>query len=297
MATKQANPSDVLKNQAMQQVLLHAPLMALLGGGARGAVGLVNFLNRSTTAPPKPFRRRSLLRLPADTAPPVKMAQAPAATATAPAAPSTGPAPSGLGSYFSHPYLTRLAQGITDATGITVPGGTPSNRPATTAFMAGDHATHARDLPWALPATFGLGIASGLGGYHLMDKVLDGTRKMDVDSELEAAREEYEQALRGLAYKQAAAAPEPLADTFQWFEKTGGLGNIAGLYLTALLTAGAGTGLATYNYTRARSRDKILDEAAKRRRSQIFQQTKMPMFARIQPLPSPAPVDAHAANA
>lgn len=295
MGASPASPNDILKNQAMQQVLMHAPLMALLGGGARGAVGLVNFLNRSTRTPPKPFRRRSLLLLPGDVQPAPKTAQLAAPSASASAAPPAGAAaPSaGLGSYFSHPFLTQLAQSITDATGITVPGGTPTNRPALTAFSAGDHATHARDLPWKLPATFGLGIASGLGGYHLMDRALDTTRKMDVDSELDAAKEEYERALRGLSQKHAAA--EPLAQTFDWFEKAGGLGNIASLYLTALMTAGAGTGLATYNYTRARSRDKILEEAAKRRRSQIFQQTQMPMFARIQP-PS-APVDAHAANA
>lgn len=265
------NPTDTLKTQAMQQVLATIPLMALVGGGARGAVGLMNFLQRSTRPTIQPQKRRSVLTLPV----PTKMAAA---------APNN--------------WYQNLARTLTDTFRITHPGGTPANRGTWTSFMAGDNATHAGDLPWKLPATFGLGVASGLGGYKLMDSALDQTRKMETDSELEAAKARYEDALRGTYQKHASTespAPDPLEATYDWMEKQGGLGGMAGLYLTAMLTAGMGTGMATYDYTRARSRDKILAEAAKRRRAQIFQQTQMPMFAKIQPVPALA--DSHAPNA
>lgn len=268
-----ANPTDTLKTQAMQQVLATIPLMALVGGGARGAVGLMNFLQRSTRPTIQPQKRRSVLTLPV----PMKMAS------------EAG----GWGKGFQN-----LARSLTDAFRITHPGGTPAGRGAWTSFMAGDNATHAGDLPWKLPATFGLGVASGLGGYKIVDSVLDQTRKMETDAELKAAKERYEAALRGTYQKHAsteAPSPDPLEATYTWMEKQGGLGGMAGLYLTAMLTAGMGTGMATYDYTRARSRDKILAEAAKRRRTQIFQQTQMPMFAKIQQVPALA--DSHAPNA
>ena len=272
----------------MQQVLATLPLMALVGGGARGAVGLMNFLHRGTQPSIRPQKRRSVLTLPMPMKTAESAAPLPAAVPGAAAAPTTGWEDS----------WKNLARTLTDTFHITRPGGTPSNRAATTAFMAGDHATHPQDLPWKLPATFGLGVLGGVGGYRLMDNVLDKTRTMETDSELEEAKARYEQALHGTYQKQAAAesnATDPLEETYLWMEKQGGLGGMAGLYLTAMLTAGMGTGMATYDYTRARSRDKILNEAAKRRRAQIFQQTQMPMFARIQNVPAIA--DSHAPNA
>ena len=140
--------------------------------------------------------------------------------------------------------------------------------------------------PWAYPLG-GAALAGGLyGGWKLTDYLLDKTKNMEQESELEAARKDYEDALAGRR-KMASAEPRPLDALADLYEKRAGWWN-EGLGLGLLGTGGiAGlSGLGAYNWTRSIAEDKAVEEAVRRRQAQIAEQSPSPIMA----IPTPVPI-------
>lgn len=152
----------------------------------------------------------------------------------------------------------------------------------------GNMAVQKDEIPWYLPAVVGTGIVGAGGGYYMADKLLDKKRKADLQSEVDAAREQFRTALmnsydpRKIPTAKLAEAEEPdlgveldkLADAFgitdDTTEKTatwGGrtAGSALGIYGAMAVPAALLAGLASYRYTKARSSDTLLQEALKRR--------------------------------
>lgn len=246
-----ANPYETLKNDSMANALRLGLLTTMLGAGARGTTGLLHFIQRYSGGDQvKPVKRKTVVSLPMAT----KMAAGEPIT------------------------LDSIAKGINSTLGISAPNGP---RPGVTGFAMGDRATTANDIPWRIPAVLGLGSVGAMAGWHGMDKVLDTTRTAEKESEVEAAKREYMEALRG-ASKQAGAE-DPLDKLYTSLEKQGGLGTLAGAYLATALGTGGLTGLATYNYAREHSKEKILEKARKVRQAQLMQRGALPMAIKITP--------------
>ena len=141
--------------------------------------------------------------------------------------------------------------------------------------------------PWAWAPT-GAALGGGLyGGWKLTDYLLDKTKNMEQESELEAARKDYEDALasrRKIASAGATSSPlEILADRY---EKRALLNEGLGLGLLGLGAIGLGSGVGAYNWTRSLAEDRAVEEAVKRRQAQIAEQAPSPVMA----IPTPVPV-------
>jgi len=155
--------------------------------------------------------------------------------------------------------------------------------------------------PMGVPHYLGLLMLAGgggaYGGYKLADMLLDRKRKADTAAEVAAAKSDFERTLlaaygperRQAQRKFAQAAdgtPEALgrdldtlatvahADTLtkEGAEKAANTltGWLANLYLALAVPTALGTGYAAYKYTQARSPNKLLEEALKRRERERF---------------------------
>jgi hypothetical protein len=127
------------------------------------------------------------------------------------------------------------------------------------------------------------GTAGGLyGGHKLMSSILEKKRKEDLAAKVDAAKKEYQRALMGKKY--AAAWETAFNTTKAAQEKKSDVGNVlAGIadntiikplelvpgllpiYATALAGTGLLSGKMTYDWTRARSKDKAFENARKAR--------------------------------
>lgn len=129
---------------------------------------------------------------------------------------------------------------------------------------------------WALPVGT-VGAIGGLyGGHRLVDWLMEKRRKADTAADVDDAKSEYDEAVRGM-YAKGAAARDRLDDCFDAWEKKakggflgmpplseiGGAG--AGMYLTLAALLAGGTGVGMYNYMRSRSKSKTLEDALKQR--------------------------------
>lgn len=152
--------------------------------------------------------------------------------------------------------------------------------------LRGTNAVTEQHIPWYLPGMVGGGLLGTAGGYFAADKIIDKKRKADLQAEVDAAKEEYQQAL--LANYQPGQIPvqkhaaahgvgvqlDRLADMLGItvdtpLEKVANLeqllGRGLGLYGAVALPTAMLAGLASYGYTRERSSDKLLEEALKQR--------------------------------
>jgi hypothetical protein len=149
-------------------------------------------------------------------------------------------------------------------------------------------------MPWAVPAG-ALALGGGLyGGWKLTDYLLDKTRSAEQESELEAARKDYENALAGRRKLAAAGAvSSPLDELADRYEKRALWNELAG---PALLGTGAlalGSGIGAYNWTRSLAEDKAVEEAVRQRQAQIAEQSPSPVMAIPMPMPVYKPRKSH----
>lgn len=123
----------------------------------------------------------------------------------------------------------------------------------------------------ALLGTTGLGL---YGGSALMNSMAEKKKKEDMKEEVADAKAQYQRALFGksadaldAAYAQFEKAGEPqgsvVTDALNAPFRL--MGSAWGPYLTAVLGSGALAGKLTYDWTRARGRDKALQAAQKSR--------------------------------
>lgn len=141
----------------------------------------------------------------------------------------------------------------------------------------------------AIPTGVALGAAGLGGGWALTDHLINQHRKRQMDSELDAAKQDYEQALLGQsAPGQKLAADATYAGLDQLYDAIekqadmsfGDFVNAApGAYLTAAGALGAGTAYGVYNWTKARSAAAMLRKAQQARARQLWSQSPQSILA------------------
>lgn len=167
------------------------------------------------------------------------------------------------------------------------------------------HVSDQNKSPWAAPLTMGaVGLGVG-GGWKLTDSLLKQRQQADLDSDLEKAKKEYQDALlsqQTAGQKLAADSPhaklDDLCDTY--LEKAALFGSgvdtaVAdtagrplGLLLSAMGVVGAGSAYGTYNWTKDRSRASLLDKAMKERSRQLWNRNPQQVVVLPKEVPMPA---------
>ncbi len=176
------------------------------------------------------------------------------------------------------------------AAGAGYGAGQLAKRGSVADFLSGGSATTKAGIPWYGPAMLAAGMGGLAAGWKGVDSVLDHRRKRERGQELEAARQDfhdalmsqYDKPLAGVGPAKTAADAKPMEKVgaeldrlFDQFEKaaatlgdlggqlTGGYGMYAGL-------AGLMTGALVYDKARKRQRRAILDKAMQRRDRRKF---------------------------
>jgi hypothetical protein len=273
--TSYFDPRVRASNQAqvdvMRQLLGLAGTTFALGAGARGVVGLGNFLNRNLVGPPRTPMRQSFVRIPVpvdveDDEDGRRQRKAAAASPPLPSPPSPQPQSDALGGLAR--YFTENL-GLLRSPGEAV-GSLRNN-------LSGWGEEQWSKMPWAYPVG-AAALGGGLyGGWKLTDYLLDKTRTREQESELDEARRNYEQALAS-RYKTADTAT-PLDKLAAYAEKQGLWNEALGVGLLGGGLLAGTSALATYNWTRNRSRARAIEEAVKRRQAQLTEQAPTPVMA------------------
>jgi hypothetical protein len=141
--------------------------------------------------------------------------------------------------------------------------------------LTGKNISNQRFNPVFLPGA-AVAVGGGLyGGWKLSDLLLDRARRQAIDSDLETAKTDYEQALMGKfagieaidhLEKQATLTPQDA------------VGLMTGLSLLGMGGIGLGAGLTTYELSRKRQRPALIDKARKRRLGELTQQQTVPIL-------------------
>lgn len=259
LMSKSAHP-DQARREAIQR-LLHLGLAGFgLGAAGRGLVGLLGE-QREPLATPFVSPGPSVVPIPL------------------PPRPAKEKAPGMADTRFklAEAPLTKLADGVADMLAKHLPQDWLSN-------MASSP-----DKAWPMiPAAVGVGAGTFGAGWSLTDWLLNKRRKTDQTDKLEAARNDYRQAL--MAQQQAhqkVAGEEPYArldDLYDLLEKRGMLGGDTanqgvGALVAAMLATGAGTGYGAYKWTKGRSNAALLRKALEARSRQLWQQSPQPIVA------------------
>ena len=136
-------------------------------------------------------------------------------------------------------------------------------------FLLGDHATTPQGVPWLMPGVMLGGAAAGATGWKLVDYLLDKRRKAEMDTDVDKARGEFQQALLSAYPGQKTAAAGTLGAEldalYDDFEKTAAASDWAG---AAAGAAGTGMGmlgmlaaLVSYQEASKRSRSSLMNKA------------------------------------
>jgi hypothetical protein len=263
LTNPETGPGNVAQAEAMRKIL-HAALFAgALGVGGRTLQGVGDFFGRNLGDPPKVPLRQSTIPVPV----PIDLNSRPRSR-TKRADVLAPPAE------FHKEPLTWTAQHLANRLGTMRAPGTPES--TTHRLLSGWGAQSPADMPWVYPAG-AAAVGAGLyGGYKLTDWLLDKTRKREIDSELEQARKEYQEAMLGQYAGQKTAAVDPID---QLFEKQAILGKALGLGLLGMGAVGLASGLGSYSWARKHSRSKALEEAIRRRQEALFAQAPRPIMA------------------
>lgn len=149
-----------------------------------------------------------------------------------------------------------------------------------------DRASSPENSPFFIPAAVGVGAVGVGGGWKLTDWLLQKRRKSQMQTELDDARREYQDALLS-GQKQAGA--DELDAAFDVLEKRGwgvadSVNNALGGYLTAVGLATAGAGYGTYKWTKSRGQGALLNKALEERARQLWSRTQQPVYAVPKPV-------------
>jgi hypothetical protein len=163
-------------------------------------------------------------------------------------------------------------------------------------FLSGRMSANVGSKPWFWPAALTAGAGGIVGGYKGMDYLLGGIKKKEREQELERAKEEYRKALieqySPESIKQGAVQDElgrDLTELYQLHKEAGGvtdaLGTATGGYLALAAALAGGTGLATYNWAKARSPEDRLAKAIKQRERLRWATRPPEIYAVTRPAP------------
>lgn len=166
-------------------------------------------------------------------------------------------------------------------------------------LLSGQRAQTMQGVPWSAPLTMAAVGGGLIGGHQLTDWLMDSRRKADVNSELSAAKKEYEQALRSsgtakIASEKTAAerVGEKLDELYELMAQQrtkaafapltqGGfddlLGQALGAYGVAALPVLAASGYLGHSFGKSRQKRKLLEEARDKRRRQLSGQGLPPL--------------------
>jgi len=152
-------------------------------------------------------------------------------------------------------------------------------------FLSGDYASTLAGHPLSTPTKV-LGAGAGaIGGWKLLDWIMDRRRKSEMQAEAAKAEEEYEQALLG-QHKQGSLGHD-LDLLFDETEKQGTVGDFmggaAGIYLTGAGLGALLTGKITHDIARKRQRQSLLTKA--RRKHMRQSRSLRPAAIYVNPLP------------
>ena len=244
---------ELLNNESWRQAT-NVGLTALgAGAGLRGLHGLLSVISRNLSKPPA-IPAVATMEVPVHGQPVKKRKKT---------------ADAEDWKYLATEPFKRLGNLVYDAGSAAVKG--------TGDAMAGAYATEPQGLPEHWLRTFGMGVGGGLGGYKLVDWLLDKRRKAMVDKDVEDARQEYENLLYG---KNASAIDELFATVKQADFGLGDLpGALTGSYLTYALGSPLVTGTMAYNKAKKLRRKNLIDAAQKMRLRQRLESSPIPIFA------------------
>jgi hypothetical protein len=170
-------------------------------------------------------------------------------------------------------------------------------------FFKGDYANSYAEIPWAIPAATAAGVGGLAGGWSMLDGILDQRRKGRLDTDLEKARSDFDQALLAQYDKPKTAAAElaneldKLYDNAVAASKTekaasgiaGPAGALTGMGLTIGGLGAVATAMAVYNAVKKRNTDSLLESAQKRRQRANFRANPTQLWARPTPVEVQAP--------
>lgn len=294
--------TNQLKARTIEQILSMGLMGLGAGAAARGLQGGKSMLDRNLATPPKIPNRTVVLpiqvpvrrldyeneKLGAEKIDYNQRLKALRERRTGKAANAVPPVPAAPKPSF----LSPIAEGIGKATGIFAPtnaAGQELGRGGILGRLAGDNAASFAEQPWAWPASAAL-IGGGLyGGYKMVDGLMDAARKNETDSELNTAKDQYEQSLLAQYTGKTAGAKDPLDEVFEAFEKTGFINQTMG---AALLGGGLLAGLAgkaTYDTMSGRSETAALQDAMKMRQMDLYTRSPRPVIAMPVPYVPPEP--------
>lgn len=164
-------------------------------------------------------------------------------------------------------------------------------------FIQGDFAKDITSIPYALPALTAATVGSSVGGWKLMDWILDRRRKAELNEKLEQAKREYEEALLAEYSTGKKASTNTLGDLLEQLytvTKQAGVSDIVNYEIPALAgtTVGAygtlagitsiATALKVYSEMKKRQRAKLLEQASARRQQQ--RSVSLPPSLYVQPV-------------
>ena len=188
--------------------------------------------------------------------------------------------------------------------------------PKTAGFLAGDQAATKAGIPWYGPAMLTAGLAGLAGGWKGVDTLINKRRERDRAGELDAARQEfhdalmaqYDKPLAGAPPHKTAAAPSPMVKVgaaldalYDQFEKAAltlndAAGQLAGGYGMYAGLTGLMTGALVYDKARKRQRRAILEKAVQRRERRKFNVAPPEIHAVPEPFHPPQPAAEPAAE-
>jgi hypothetical protein len=189
--------------------------------------------------------------------------------------------------------------------------GSPMPTIGSPSWLRGDSQTAPRSVPWAIPAAAAATVGGLYGGHQLVRYALRRKRKADLDSQLEAAQKEYDEAmlsqydpnkLRDLAAPKEASAPVNALDFCfdrlvqnaaekRSFDVDSLLGQGTGMYGVGAGLLGLASALGSYRWLKGRSGNKLLRDALKRRAMQRGLQNPPELYVRPVPVEYEGKID------
>lgn len=167
-------------------------------------------------------------------------------------------------------------------------------------FLKGDYASNAASVPWMMPASVLGGLGSIYGGWKGMDYILDQRRKAKLESEVERAKTDFNQAMLEQHVDEEKKSSEAslsrdLDALYDQIEKVAisgvDWGNVggqaAGAYGTYAGLSALLAGLATHSFASKRSKRELLRKAQQRRARRLAQQRPAEIFATPTPVTLP----------
>jgi len=247
-----SDPHNALKLQAIQKVLALG-LLGVGGGAALGALSGAKDTVQRNISPPMSLPNRQVvipLRYPVERE---KKADG----------------------------LAGAAKAIGNAAGAFHPAGQP--RGGLTGAFWGDSSSKLHDRGFMLPAMAAALVGGPYLGYKAISALLNKSRVAESQSEVDSAKQEYEQELSNGLLAKSAAVDDPLVRAFKHVKAADSvvpsMNQLMGLALLGGGTAAGLSGLAAYRWGKGNNSGDAMEEALKRREMELYARSPRPVIA------------------